>query len=70
MMGCVMSSACQGRPESKRNTGIALPRTIEDVLSDCLIRTVMKADGVDPAELEATLRRVARRLAKRRDNAW
>ncbi len=64
-----MSTACQDRPDSKRRTRIVPPRSIDDVLSDCLIRTVMKADGVDPRELEATLRHVARRLADRRRDA-
>jgi hypothetical protein len=35
--------------------------TIKDVLSDSLVRAVMAADGVDPHELEATLREVARK---------
>lgn len=64
-----MSSARQARLGCKRRTGIVPPRSIDDVLSDCLIRTVMKADGVDPHELETTLRRVARRLAERRTDA-
>jgi hypothetical protein len=33
---------------------------LSDILSDTIIRAVMEADGVDPHELEAMLRRVAR----------
>jgi hypothetical protein len=35
--------------------------TINEVINDTLIRTVMHADGVDPAELESTLRLLAAR---------
>jgi hypothetical protein len=35
---------------------------LKDALSDALIRTVMAADGVDPAELEAALTEIARNL--------
>jgi hypothetical protein len=37
--------------------------TLQSALSDPLIRTVMAADHVDPAELESMLRRVAREIA-------
>ena len=33
--------------------------SLEEVLSDSLTQAVMAADGVDPRELEATLREVA-----------
>jgi len=38
--------------------------TIEEVLSDSLIRAVMAADGVDPRELEATLLAIAKKRAR------
>jgi hypothetical protein len=34
--------------------------TLNDVLSDSLVQAMMAADGVDPHELEATLREIAR----------
>jgi hypothetical protein len=37
--------------------------TLQSALSDPLIRTMMDADRVDPAELESMLRRVAREIA-------
>jgi hypothetical protein len=39
--------------------------TIAEVLADPLIRMVMKADGVDVAELGAVLKRTAAELARR-----
>jgi hypothetical protein len=39
--------------------------TLRTVLSDPLIRTVMAADNVDPAKLEAMLRRVADQITSR-----
>lgn len=33
--------------------------TLKDILSDPIIMVVMKADGVDPQQLEATLREMA-----------
>ena len=36
--------------------------TLNEALSDPVIRAVMQADGVDPAALVADLRRVARSL--------
>ena len=39
------------------------PLTIEGIVSDPLVRMVMAADRVDPAKLEALLRRVARARA-------
>jgi hypothetical protein len=32
---------------------------LEDMLADSIVRAVMKADGVDPRELEAQLRQTA-----------
>ena len=37
--------------------------TLEDILSDCIIKAVMKADGVDPHQLAAMLKEVGRRWA-------
>jgi hypothetical protein len=33
--------------------------TIAEMLSDSMVRSLMKADGVDPCELEAMLRQIA-----------
>ena len=33
--------------------------TLEDILSDPIVRVVMAADGVDARKLEATLREIA-----------
>jgi hypothetical protein len=43
--------------------------TLEDILSDPIVRVVMKADGVDPRRLESTLRELALglRAARRAD---
>jgi len=35
--------------------------TIEEILSDSIVKAVMEADGVDPRALEAKLRSMARR---------
>jgi hypothetical protein len=35
--------------------------TLEDILSDSIIRAVMKADGVDPHQLAAMLKEVGRK---------
>jgi hypothetical protein len=40
--------------------------TLEDILSDPIVRVVMKADGVDPRRLESTLREMALARAARR----
>jgi hypothetical protein len=37
--------------------------TLRSALSDPLIRTMMAADNVDPVELEAMLRRIAKEIA-------
>jgi hypothetical protein len=34
--------------------------TLDDILSDSIIRAIMKADGVDPKELEKSLRQMNR----------
>jgi hypothetical protein len=39
--------------------------SMAQLLSDCITRAVMNADGVDPGELEAMLRRVAASRARR-----
>ena len=39
--------------------------TLEEMLSDPIIRAVMEADGIDPQELAATLRQAGRMLAQR-----
>jgi hypothetical protein len=41
--------------------------TVRDVLSDPLIRTLMKADRVDPSHLETMLDGIARTVASRSD---
>jgi hypothetical protein len=39
---------------------------LEDILSDSIVKAVMEADGVDPRELRAMMRKVARdRIASR-----
>jgi hypothetical protein len=70
MIGCVMTTAGQRQPAAPRKATAAAPRSIDDLLSDSLIRTIMKADRVDRRELEATLRRVARNLAQQRGAGW
>jgi hypothetical protein len=37
--------------------------TLENILSDPIIKAVMKADGVDPHQLAAMLKEVGRKLA-------
>ena len=36
--------------------------TLNEMLSDSIVRAVMEVDGVNPHELETMLRRVAQRL--------
>lgn len=38
--------------------------TLKNVFSDSIVMAVMAADGVDPHELEAALREIARRRAQ------
>jgi hypothetical protein len=40
--------------------------SIADMLSDPMVKAVMAADGIDPVELEAELRSIARTLATTR----
>jgi hypothetical protein len=39
--------------------------TLDEMLSDSIVRAVMEADGIDPQELAATLRQAGRKLAQR-----
>ena len=43
--------------------------TLDEMLSDSIVRAVMEADGVDPQKLAATLRRTGRKLI-RRERRW
>ncbi len=43
--------------------------TLEEILSDSIIRAVMAADGVDPQELEAALRQ-ARQNSRPAQSGW
>jgi hypothetical protein len=49
---------------------------LEEMLQDSIVRAVMKADGIDPRELEAELRQTAallrtmRRTRTRPASAW
>ncbi len=43
--------------------------TLDEALSDPLVRAVMRADGIDPPRFEAFLRRTAGALAQRRVDA-
>jgi hypothetical protein len=36
--------------------------TLDEILSDSIVRAVMEADGVDPRELAATLKQTGRKL--------
>ena len=37
--------------------------TLEEILADCIIKAVMKPDGIDPHQLAAMLKEVGRRWA-------
>src|SRR5262249_43141639 len=55
-----------GRSERSRTmNSLQGEPTLEEMLSDPIIRTVMEADGIDPQELAATLRQTGRMLARR-----
>jgi len=41
--------------------------TLDEILSDSIIRALMEADGIDPQELAATLRLTGRKLVRRAD---
>jgi len=45
--------------------------TLDEILSDSIVRAVMEVDGVNPHKLKAMLRRVAQRLrtARRGDES-
>jgi hypothetical protein len=40
-------------------------RTLDEILSDSIVRALMEADGVDPQDLAATMRLVGRKLVRR-----
>jgi hypothetical protein len=40
--------------------------SLKEIVSDPIVRAVMEADGVTPRELEAMLRRVAKRMSTAR----
>ena len=40
--------------------------TLEEILSDDIVKAVMEADEIDPHELAATLRQVGRKLSRAR----
>jgi hypothetical protein len=39
--------------------------TLDEMLSDSIVRAVMEADGIDPKELAATLRQTGRKMVWR-----
>jgi hypothetical protein len=39
--------------------------TLDEILSDSIVRALMEADGVDPQDLAATLRLIGRKLIRR-----
>jgi hypothetical protein len=39
--------------------------TLNEILSDSIVRAVMEADGIDPQELAAILRQAGRELVRR-----
>jgi hypothetical protein len=43
--------------------------TITEILSDSIVRSLMRADGVDPNELEAMLRRMSTAIGTAQDRA-
>ena len=53
-------------PCSGKRSGFREP-TLAEILSDTIVRAVMDADGVDPAALEAELRRMARAMPATRE---
>jgi hypothetical protein len=44
--------------------------TITEILSDSIVRSLMRADGVDPNELEAMLRRMATAIGTTQDGKY
>ena len=43
--------------------------TLDEMLSDSIVRAVIEADGIDPKELAETLRQTGRKLV-RRTGSW
>ena len=39
--------------------------TLNEILSDSIVRALMEADGIDPQELAATLKQAGRELVRR-----
>jgi hypothetical protein len=39
--------------------------TLNEILSDSIVRALMEADGIDPQELAVTLRQAGRELVRR-----
>ena len=39
--------------------------TLNEILSDSIVRALMEADGIDPQELAATLRQAGLKLVRR-----
>jgi hypothetical protein len=52
-----------GRCFSRHKGSICHEPTIAELLSDPIVKAVMKADGVDPSALEAQLARIAQTAA-------
>jgi hypothetical protein len=44
--------------------------TITEILSDSIVRSLMRADGVDPNELEAMLRRMSTAIGTAQDGKY
>ena len=40
--------------------------TLDEILSDSIVKALMEADKIDPRELAATLRQVGRKLSRER----
>jgi hypothetical protein len=38
--------------------------TLNEILSDCIVKAVMEADGIDPQELAATLKEAGRLIRR------
>jgi hypothetical protein len=44
--------------------------TLDEILSDSIVRAMMEADGIDPQELAATLRQAGRKLVWQARSAY
>jgi hypothetical protein len=44
--------------------------TLDEILSDSIVRAMMEADGIDPQELAATLRQAVRKLVWQARSAY